>query len=31
LLNGHLVQGEIATDDITIKLELGSRRETGCL
>jgi hypothetical protein len=30
LLDGHLAQAEIAADGDVVKLELGSRRETGC-
>jgi hypothetical protein len=31
LVNGQLAQGEIAANGNMIKLELGSRRKTGCL
>jgi hypothetical protein len=31
LLNRYLTQGEVATNGNAVKLERGSRRETGCL
>jgi hypothetical protein len=31
LVNGQLTQGEIPANGDVVKLELGSRREIGCL
>jgi hypothetical protein len=31
LMNGHPAEGEIPADSDVVELELGSRRETGCL